>query len=50
MASATFDLPEPLGPTTAVTPGTNSISVRSAKVLKPWSVRRFKRMVGLRRL
>src|SRR5690606_13492307 len=37
-ASMTFDLPEPLGPTIAVTPGANSIVVRSPKLLKPCSV------------
>src|SRR5690348_16701857 len=35
IASATFDLPAPLGPTTAVMPGLNSSSVREAKLLKP---------------
>ena len=35
MASPRLDLPEPFGPTIAVTPGANAISVRSANVLKP---------------
>jgi hypothetical protein len=35
MASTTFDFPHPLGPTTAVTPGGNSIWVFSAKDLNP---------------
>ncbi len=38
MASTTFDLPEPLGPTTTVTPGSRSIVVASANDLKPLSV------------
>src|SRR3954453_5486936 len=37
-ASVTFDLPEPLGPTTTDTPGPNSSFVRSGKDLKPLSV------------
>ncbi len=35
IASTTFDLPLPLGPTTTVIPGLNSISTLSAKDLKP---------------
>ena len=35
MASTTLLLPEPLGPTMAVTPGSKMNSVRLAKVLKP---------------
>src|SRR3989338_6163814 len=35
MASETLDLPQPLGPTMAVTPASNSISVLPAKDLKP---------------
>ncbi len=35
MASTRFDLPEPLGPTTAVVPGVKSSVVASANVLKP---------------
>src|SRR5256885_12253351 len=37
-ASTMFVLPEPLGPTMAVTPPSNLISVCRAKVLKPVSV------------
>ena len=33
-----FDLPEPFGPTTTQTPGSNSSVVLSAKDLKPFSV------------
>src|SRR5262245_20057607 len=40
-ASTTFDLPLPLGPTTAVTPGGNSKTVLSAKLLKPTNSRRL---------
>jgi hypothetical protein len=39
MASTTFDLPDPLGPTTTVIPAVNSNRVRSAKLLKPLSSR-----------
>src|SRR5690606_1441885 len=39
IASTTFDLPEPLGPTTTVMPGGNSKRVLSAKLLKPMSSR-----------
>jgi len=35
MPSEILDLPEPLGPTTAVTPLEKSISTGSAKALKP---------------
>ncbi len=42
MASTTFDLPDPLGPTTTVTPGSSSIVVASANDLKPLRVRLFK--------
>src|SRR5271166_144022 len=38
-ASTTFDLPEPLGPTTAVMPGSKRRVVGDAKDLKPFSVR-----------
>ena len=44
-ASARFDLPEPLGPTTALMPGPNSTSVRSANDLNPWT-RRPRRRAG----
>ena len=39
MASTMFDLPDPLGPTTTVTPGGNSNRVLSAKLLKPLNSR-----------
>ena len=42
MASTTFDLPEPFGPTTTVTPGSISMTVESAKDLKPLRVRDFR--------
>src|SRR5690348_10076099 len=44
MESTMFVLPEPLGPTMAVTPPSNRISVWRANVLKPrrWSERRNK--------
>src|SRR5438270_8869431 len=38
-ASTTLDLPEPLGPTTAVMPGSKRRVVGDAKDLKPFSVR-----------
>jgi hypothetical protein len=38
MASTTFDLPDPLGPTTTVTPGSSWRVVASAKDLKPLMV------------
>jgi len=41
-ASTTFDLPEPFGPTIAVTPGSNWNAVGCAKDLKPLSVRLFR--------
>ena len=34
-ASVMFDLPQPFGPTTTLTPGENTSRVRSAKDLKP---------------
>src|SRR5690606_30171361 len=42
IASTTFDLPDPLGPTTTVTPGSSDRLAGSAKDLKPliWSVLR----------
>src|SRR3954451_23903311 len=39
IASTTLDLPEPLGPTTAVMPGSSRSVVGDAKDLKPLSVR-----------
>ena len=41
-ASTTFDLPDPFGPTTTVTPGSNSRVVGSANDLKPLMRRRFR--------
>src|SRR3954468_7793748 len=41
-ASTTLDLPEPLGPTTQVTPGSSCSVVDDAKDLKPLSVRLFR--------
>ena len=41
-ASTRFDLPEPLGPTTTVTPGSKSSAVFSANDLKPLSVSVFR--------
>ena len=41
-ASTMFDLPEPLGPTTTVIPGSRSSVVDSAKDLKPFSVSVFR--------
>ena len=41
-ASTTFDLPEPFGPTTTVTPGSRTIVVLSAKDLKPLRLRLFR--------
>ena len=45
-ASTRFDLPDPLGPTTTVTPGRNSNRVRSANDLKPTSLSDFKYTVN----
>src|SRR5947209_13863978 len=39
MASTTLDLPEPLGPTTQVIPGSSFSVVAEAKDLKPFTVR-----------
>src|SRR4029450_10825658 len=39
IASTTFDLPEPFGPTTQVIPGSKRRVVADAKDLKPFSVR-----------
>src|SRR5437879_1951059 len=41
-ASTMFDLPEPLGPTTTVTPGSSSSVVVSANDLKPLRVKLFR--------
>src|ERR671939_1340343 len=48
-ASTTFDLPEPLGPTTQVMPGSSRNVVADAKDLKPLSVKLL-RCTDLRRL
>ena len=42
--SVILDLPEPLGPTTAVTPWSKTTLVLSAKDLKPWISISFKYM------
>src|SRR5688500_10745792 len=47
IASTTLDLPEPLGPTTQVIPGSSFMVVVDAKDLKPFAVRLF-RCTGLR--
>src|ERR1035437_6089966 len=47
IASTTFDLPHPLGPTTAVIPGAKPIVVESRKDLKPSSSRLLRRMLGV---
>src|ERR1700761_6228280 len=41
-ASTTLDLPEPLGPTTQVIPGSRRSVVAEAKDLKPFNVRLFR--------
>src|ERR1019366_9848988 len=45
IASTTFDLPHPLGPTTAVIPGAKPIVVESRKDLKPNNSRLLRRML-----
>src|SRR5712675_3004575 len=45
IASDTLDLPHPLGPTIAVTPGWKLSAVLSAKDLNPRTVRFFKYMI-----
>src|ERR1039457_3656360 len=42
IASAMLDFPQPFGPTTAVTPGSNDRGVGSANDLKPWSLSVFR--------
>src|SRR5919108_155401 len=42
IASTTLDLPDPLGPTTQVIPGSSRSMVAEAKDLKPFSVRLFR--------
>src|SRR5580704_11079446 len=44
IASTTLDLPHPLGPTTAVTPGAKLMLVCSQKDLKPTSSRLLRRI------
>src|SRR3954452_81267 len=46
MASTTLDLPDPFGPTTTVTPGSNWSVVGSANDLKPLRVSDFKNTAG----
>src|SRR5690349_21765448 len=46
-ASARLLLPDPFGPTTALIPGPNSTTVRSANDLKPWSRRASSRAGAL---
>src|SRR5713226_803657 len=45
IASTTFDLPQPFGPTTAVAPGLKLITVASRKDLKPTNSRLFRRIL-----
>src|SRR5688572_2728445 len=45
IASETFDLPQPLGPTMADTPGWKLRAVLSAKDLKPKTVKFFRYMI-----
>src|SRR5690606_24504885 len=45
-ASTTLDLPEPLGPTTQVMPGSKRSVVADAKDLKPFNVRLFRCKFG----
>src|SRR5439155_15299458 len=48
MASTTFDLPDPLGPTITLMPGRNSSVVLSPKDLNPRSVSDLRNTVGPR--
>src|SRR6058998_3738985 len=48
IASDTFDLPHPLGPTKAVTPGWKFNDVLSAKDLNPKTVRFLRYMIFLK--
>jgi hypothetical protein len=43
-ASSRLDLPQPLGPTTPVSPGSMRSSAGSTKLLKPVSLSRFSRI------
>src|ERR1700733_60359 len=45
IASTTFDLPHPLGPTTAVAPGLKLITVASRNDLKPTNSRLLRRIL-----
>ena len=45
-ASTTLDFPDPFGPTTTATPGSNSSVVRSANDLKPFTFSRFRNIAG----
>src|ERR1700722_5339906 len=45
IASTTFDLPHPFGPTTAVAPGLKLITVASRKDLKPTNSRLLRRIL-----
>src|SRR5487761_1490937 len=45
IASTTFDLPHPLGPTTAVIPDAKLIDVESKKDLKPTNSRLLRRIL-----
>ena len=45
-ASTTLDLPDPLGPTTQVMPGSKRMEVAEAKDLNPRSVRVFRYTPG----
>src|SRR5687767_3551869 len=49
IASETLDLPHPLGPTMAVTPGWKFRVVLSAKDLKPSMVKLFRYMLGVKK-
>ena len=48
IASEIFDLPEPFGPTIAVMPPRNLISVRSGNDLKPCKIRLLRTMCHLK--
>lgn len=47
MASTTFDLPEPFGPTTQVIPGSSLNVVAEAKDLNPFTVRLLRCTVSI---
>src|SRR4249919_2163405 len=46
-ASTMLDFPQPLGPTTAVIPGLNSMTVFSTKDLNPTISRLFNRIISI---